>query len=52
MDNNSDGRNDIKTHARVTSLTEFSSKWWDTANIFYKLKSTNAMQLHIHIITM
>jgi hypothetical protein len=38
MGNNSDGRDDIKTHARVTGLTEFSSKWWDTANIFTKKK--------------
>jgi len=39
MDTISDGKNDIKTDARVTGLTEFSSKWWDTANIFTKKRA-------------
>jgi len=48
MDNNSDGRNDIETHARVTGLTEFSSKWWDTANIFTKTKHKCHAPTHSH----
>jgi hypothetical protein len=39
MDNISDGRNDIKTHGRVTGLTEFSRKWWDTANTLTKKRA-------------
>ena len=48
MDNNSDGRNDIKTHARVIGLTEFSSKWWDNANIFTKKKHKCHAPTHSH----
>jgi hypothetical protein len=39
MANISDGWNDIKTHGRVIGLTEFSSKWWDNANIFTKRRA-------------